>query len=443
MSDLNVEKKQLGVWTLTSLVVGNMVGSGIFLLPTDLAKIGSISLIYWIATVVGAVLLALVLSRLSQIVPQNGGPFAYARQGLGGFIGFQTVYNYWVAIWVGNLGLIIAFLSYLAMLWPVFAQPLVGIITGVVVIWLLTFVNISGVRNAGILQLVTVVLKLIPIVLLIGFGLWYFDIANIKAIFNVANDTQNSVSSAASLPLWAFIGVESATIPYSSVKNPHRDIPLATLMGTVIAAIIYILSTTVVLGMLPHSVLINNASPFVAVAEMIFGSWGKWFMIVGALISCFGCINGWTMLQGQVAMAAADNNLFPGVFGVKNKRGTPALGLTITAVLESAVLLLMLDKDISEEFRMITFMASLAALIPYLYSSLAALILLKRQATVISFKDKIFFLLASLAAIYSFWTITISGEKAIFYGSILLFSSALLYGWGYGNRKGVEEDDSC
>lgn len=440
MADFNTEKKPLGIWTLTALVVGNMIGSGIFLLPTDLAKLGSASFLAWGVTALGAFFLALVLSRLSQLVQQNGGPFAYAKQGLGGFVGFQTVYNHWIAIWVGNLGLAIAFVSYLAMIWPIFAQPMIEIAMGIIIIWMLTLVNVYGVKSAGILQLVTVIFKLIPIVLLIIFGLWYFDLTHIKLALTFSDQSPHSLSAAASLTLWAFIGVESATIPYSSVENPKRNIPLATLLGTVIAAVTYILSTTVVMGILPEAALANGASSFVVAAEMVFGSWGKWLMVAGAIISCFGCINGWTMLQGQVAMAAADNNLFPGIFGVRNKYNVPALGLVITAVLESIILLLTLDKDMNAQFQLITLMASLAALIPYLYSSLAALIILKRQDHIILFKDKVLFLIASLAAVYSFWMIAISGTKVIFYGSILVFTSALLYGWGYGDS--TEENNS-
>lgn len=435
MTDFNTVKKPLGFWMLTSLVVGNMIGSGIFLLPTDLARLGSSSFIAWGVTALGAFFMALILSRLSQLVPQNGGPYTYARRGLGRFIGFQTVYNHWVAIWVGNLGLAIAFVSYLAMIWPLFSQDLIGIITAVIIIWMLTFVNIAGVRAVGMLQLVTVICKLIPIILLIVFGLWYFDIANIKQIVNATAQPTHGLSSAASLTLWAFIGVESATIPYSSVKNPQRNIPLATILGLLIAATVYIVSTTIVMGILPSAAFATGTSSFIVAAEMVFGSWGKWLMIAGALISCFGCINGWTMLQGQVAMAAADNNLFPSIFGIKNKKNVPALGLIITAILESIILFLTLDEDMQSKFELITLMASLAALIPYLYSSLAALIIFKRQTSV---KDKLLFLVSSLAAVYAFWMITISGTKVIFYGSILVFTSALLYGWGYSD-DGDEE----
>jgi len=439
MTNFNDAKKPLGIWTLTALVLGNMVGSGIFLLPSDLAKLGGASLLAWIITSLGALLLAMVLSRLSQLVRQNGGPFAYARNGLGNFIAFQTVYSHWVAIWVGNLGLVIAFVGYLAMTWSIFSNPIVSVVAGIAVIWILTLVNVSGVRPAGILQLVTVILKLTPIALLLIFGLWYFDVPHIERLFDFSSQMRSGISSAASLTLWAFIGVESAVIPYSYVKNPHRNIPLATLIGTVLAALVYILSTTIVIGIVPAAALQSGASAFVVAAQMVFGSWGKWFMLGGALVSCFGCINGWTLLQGQVAMAGAENNLFPVVFGIRNKKGVPAKGLIITAVLESVILLLTLNKDMSSKFQLVVLMASLAALLPYLYSSLAALVILKRQTGLVHVKDKILFVMASLLTIYSFWMMSLCGTTVAFYGAIFILTSALIYCWFYSDADNDSE----
>lgn len=442
MSDLTTERKPLGFWKLTALVVGNMVGSGIFILPDDLARIGASSFIAWGVTVIGAFLLALVFSRLSQLVPQHGGPYAYTRQGLGNFIGFQTVYNHWIAIWVGNIALAIALIGYLAMFFPILAHQVYGIVVAVLIIWLITFVNTKGVQRAGTIQLVMTILKLLPFVVLMAVGFWYFNPAYIREYFQTTSLSQTHITAAASLTLWAFIGVESATVPYKFVENPQRNIPLATLVGTAIAAIFYITSSTMLMGLLSPQMLGASESPFVTAAEVLFGGWGKWMMIGGAVISCIGCMNGWMLVQGQVTLAAAEDKLFPAIFRVKNKHGVPSLGLIITAVLQSIILLATLDKNIREQFELIILMASLAALIPYLYSSLAAFIILKRQpGGIVKLTDKALFLFATLAAVYAFWSIIVSGEKVVFYGSILVFASALLYGWGYGERGEKEEDE--
>jgi len=436
------ESKPLGFWKLTALVVGNMIGSGIFLLPSDLAKLGVANIFSWGITTIGALFLAIVISRLSQKIRMNGGPYAYVRHSLGSFIGFQTVYNYWVAIWVGNLGLVIALVGYLTMFFPILQAPLNAAITGIVAIWLLTAVNLTGIRAVGTLQLITTILKLIPIVALTAACCWYFNPVYFTDLFDMSEYVHSDITAAARLTLWAFIGVESATVPYDFVKNPQRNIPLATIIGTVISAAVYILSSIIIMSSLSSETLaISNISPFIIAAKMIFGDWGQWIMVAGAIVSCCGCINGWMMLQGQITLAAAEDSLFPHLFGLKNKYNVPAMGLIVTAVLQSTILLVILEKDIQEEFKLIMLMASLASLIPYLYASIAALVIFKSHETgVRCCLNKMLLLIASIAAIYAFWAITIAGERVILYGSILMFTSALLYGWGYGERALAENN---
>jgi basic amino acid/polyamine antiporter, APA family len=439
-----VVDKPLGFWKLTSLVLGNMIGSGIFLLPADLSKFGMGSLIAWGVTALGAFFLAILFSRLSLLVREGGGPYVYAKRGLGGFVGFQTVYNHWIAIWVGNLGLVLAMVAYLAMFFPVLMiTPFYGVMVAIGVIWLLTFVNISGVSSAGTLQVFTTAVKIIPILILIFAGIGYFHPEYIRAhmdtlhlgLGNIGTNYVN-IASASSLTLWAFIGAESAVVPYEHVKNPKRNIPLATLLGTGLAAIIYIASSTVVMGMLSPQALVTSPAPFIAAAEMMFGEWGKLIMAIGAVISCFGCINGWILVQGQVTMAAAKNNLFPRMFGLKNKAGAPVLGLVVTAVLQTIILLVTLDQETKRQLQMLMLMASLAALVPYLYTTFATFTIVKRSAGgATSFFDKFILLIASLASIYVFWSMLIAGREVIYYGSILVFTSALLYGWGYGGSS--------
>ncbi len=423
----NKKPKKLGLWMLTSLVAGNMIGSGIFLLPSNLASIGSISLISWALTSIGAFFLAIVFSKMSLLIPKTGGPYAYAQAGFGDFIGFQTAYNYWIAIWVGNAAIVIAMIGYLAVFWPVLHQPITACIMAIIVIWILTVVNILGVRSAGFMALITTILKLIPILLIGILGWWYFHPEYLTASFNVSHQSNfSAVSYAATLTLWAFIGVESATVPAGDVENPRRNIPLATLLGTVIAAIAYIASSAAIMGMIPAHELAISTSPFAAAANIIFGKWGEWIIAAGAVISCFGCLSGWVLLQGQVPMAAADDKLFPQIFAKRNKAGVPAWGLIITAILISAFLLFTISPDLVKQFELIILIAALTSLIPYLYTAIAAIITINRQHT-ISKKDIGQIIVAMGAGAYSFWAIFGAGKDIIFYGSILVFFSIPLY----------------
>lgn len=417
--------KKLGLWMLTALVAGNMIGAGIFLLPADLASIGSISILSWCATAVGAFLLATVFSKMSRMIPKPGGPYAYAKAGFGTFIGFQTAYNYWIAVWIGNAAIAIAMIGYLAVFWPILKYPAISCLFAIITVWILTFINIFGVRTAGITQLVTTILKLIPIGLIAIFGWWYFHPGFLTHNFNISHHSNfTAFSNAAALTLWSFIGVESATIPAAATKNPARNIPLATFLGTLIAAVVYISSCTVIMGMIPAPILAQSTFPFAAAANIIFGHWGEWIIAIGAAVSCFGALNGWILLQGQVPMAAADDNLFPKIFAKRNKANVPAWGLIITSILMSILLLLTSSPDLVHEFKILILMAILATVIPYLYTTVAEIIVIKRQKTT---KNKLHTVLAILASIYAFWIIFSSGMEIIFYGSIIFFISIPLY----------------
>ena len=426
------QSKKLGIWTLTALVTGNMIGSGIFLLPSTLASLGTISLYSWLFSTAGALLLALMFAKLSMQLPKTGGPYAYTKAGLGNFLGFQTAYSYWIALWVGNAAIVLAGVGYASVFWPTLANPKVACLAAIIIIWLFTFINILGVQTAGIVQLVTTVLKLIPI-LLIGILGWFFIHPQyFHQFYNTSTPHQSDffvISAGATLTFWSFIGLESATVPADSVNNPTRTIPIATILGTLIAGLAYILSSSAIILMIPATVLQHSNAPFSAAGEIIFGHFiGKYLITIGALVSCLGCLNGWVLLQGQVAMAAADDQLFPKLFAHRNKRGVPAIGLIITAGLITALLLLTISPSLVKQFQIIILLAVLATLIPYLYTAMADITLLQTEKSKkISFLIKLF--IAILAAVYSCWAILGSGKDTLYYGCLLLLSSVPIYAW--------------
>ncbi len=418
-------KKQLGLASLTALVTGDMIGSGVFLLPSEMARLGSLSLISWVFTALGTMFLAFVFSRMSSLVTKTGGPYAYAREGLGNVVGFQTAYCYWIAIWVGNAAIALAACGYLSVFFPILSQPIYACLASIAFVWLFTLVNLGGIHGAGIVQLVTTVLKLIPIFFIGIVGWFYFKPDLIVSSANVSGaSSYDLITHGATLTLWAFIGVESATVPSGSVKNPTRNIPLATIMGTAIAAIAYIASSTVIMGMIPNEALQTSLSPFADAAQIIFGTWGKWLIAIGAIVSCLGALNGWILLQGQVPMAAADDNLFLRIFSRRNRNGVPAHGLIITSVLISVLLFLTLSPDLVKQFKVIILMATLANLIPYLYTPVSEIILLRKVGWLGS---KVSVFVAIAAILYSFWAIMGAGTDILSYGSLLILSSVPLY----------------
>jgi len=425
------QSKPLGLWMLTALVAGNMIGSGIFLLPSTLAKLGSISLLSWCLTAFGAFCLAIVFAKMSTIVQKSGGPYAFAAAGFGKFIGFQTAYNYWIAVWVGNAAIAIAMIGYLIVFFPILNNALIGCLFAIIIVWGLTLVNILGLEVAGIVQLILTVLKFIPIFLIITFGWIYIHPSFLMHNFNVTPFSNLKVfSNAIPLTLWAFIGVESATIPAKSVTNPKRNIPLATLLGTSIAAITYITSATIIMGIIPMPLLALSTSPFAAAANVIFGPWGGWLIAVGAILSCFGCLHGWILIQAQIPMAAADDGLFPKIFARRNKAGVPIWGMIITSICVTLLLFMTSSPNLNQEFQITISIAVIASLIAYFYTAIADLVVLKRQSNLgHKHSYKTHAIIAIIAAIYIFWAIAGTTKDIVFYELLLLLSSIPLYAW--------------
>lgn len=423
----NNEEKKLGVVALTALVTGNMIGSGIFLLPSTMARLGSLSLVSWIFTTIGSLFLAFVFSRMSTMIPKTGGPYAYAHAGLGNVLGFQTAYCYWINAWVGNAAIALAGMGYLSVFFPALANPLFASLVAIGFIWVFTGFNLGGVQSAGIVQIVTTILKLIPIFFIAIFGWFFFHSEYITQSLNVTTPQISSfdlITQGATLTLWAFIGLESATVPAGSVKNPTKTIPIATILGMSIASIAYIASSVTIMGMIPNDVLQNSVSPFADAARIIFGQWGAWIIAIGAAVSCLGCLNGWILLQGQMPMAAADDHLFLKVFAHRNKKGVPSYALIITSILITCLLLLTVSPDLVKQFKLIILIATVATLVPYLYTPVSELILFMSGGYSYS-KWSVFFAIAAM--VYSFWAIVGAGEDVLSYGALLILSSVPLY----------------
>jgi basic amino acid/polyamine antiporter, APA family len=425
----SVIPRTLGLWTLIALVAGNMIGSGIFLLPSSLAAIGTIGIVAWIMTAIGTLFLALVFIRLSELFPRTGGPYIYCHEAYGEFIGFQVAYNYWIALWVGNAAIAVTFVGYMSAFFPALtASPSLTFFMTVGVVWLITLVNIIGIKQASEVAVVTTLLKLIPLVLIAAFGLFYVKAEHLMQ-FNVSGKPAfSALTAAATLTLWSFIGFESATVPADNVINPRKNIPRATIIGTLIAAVVYIFTTTCVMGVVPIDELAKSSSPFAAAAMLMFGPWAKWLVAAAGAIACFGTLNGWIMLQGQVPLAAARDGLFPHIFTKLTRSGTPIVGLVFSSILITILLALQYGGTTVELYTRIITLAVLATLIPYIFTSVAEVLLYFQRPEL--FNGRRFgtmLMLASLAFLYTFWAVFGSGEQIIAYGMLLFLSGVPLY----------------
>ncbi len=356
----------------TMLVAGNMIGTGVFLLPANLASVGGIAVFGWIVATAGAAALGLVFAKLGELDPQEGGPYAYARDFLGPYVGFQTNYIYWFGNWIGNIAIAIAAVGYLAEFFPAISGPPASVVATAGVIWLLTFANILGPRVVGALETWTMSLALIPILAIAFLGWFWFDADTFRAGWNVSGGTStHAMLRAASIALWAFMGIESAAVSAGVIENPKRNIPLATMMGLALSAVVYVLSSTVIMGIIPNAELQTAHAPFAEAARMAIGTAGMVVVAVCAILKSVGSLGGWMLLVGQSAKAAADDGMFPAVFGRVNRHGVPGRGLTIVAVLMTVVLFATMSPTIAGQFSRIIDLAVILAVIPYIYSSVA------------------------------------------------------------------------
>lgn len=433
-------KKALGMWMLTALVLGNMIGSGMLFLPTSLAQYGTITIFSWIATAVGSMILALVFSKLCTLFPKTGGPYVYCKEGFGRFVGFQVAYNYWLYMWIGNAAISVAFTGYLSTFWPKLAtNNLFGFLVTACAVWFLSLVNMIGIRFAGSLQLILTIAKFLPLVLLSFVALFFIKGENLLLVNVSGEPTFKAFSGGAMLTLWAFLGLESASIPADEVRNPEKIIPRATLLGTGLAAIVYILSTVVIMGVIPSTALRESVAPFADLAGTIFGNWGRVAMGAIAAIACLGALNGWILLQGQVPLAAAKDGLFPQKFSQISKSRSPLFGILISSLCVTVLLILNFTKSLAEQFTFIISMATLAAIIAYLYTSIAEFVIYTKHPDKANKKGNFKSLtLCLLAFVYAFWMMMSSGQEIVFYGAILMFTGIPLYSlteWQRGRKQ--------
>lgn len=425
---MSKEPQKIGLLVSTALVVGNMIGSGIFVLPAALASYGSISLLGWIFTAAGALVLARIFSNFSKIiVNKSGGPYVYTRAGFGDFIAFLVAWGYWISCWVVNAAIAVAIVSALTIFFPILeTNSILAVVIGLAFIWFFTWVNSEGVKTSGKFQVVTTVLKIVPLLFVILFGAFFFSLDNFPA-FNTSDVNDfDAFSAVGALTLFAFLGLECATVPAANVENPEKTIPKATMLGTSISTLIYILGTVVLFGMLPIEKLSTSPAPFAEAAKIIGGDTAGYFVAGGAAIAAIGALNGWILMMGQIPMASAKDKLFPRVFKKENRNGVPVIGLIIGSLLSSVVMLMNYTDGLVDQFEFMVLLTTLCCLIPYLFTTVAyALVIIDKKLLGRSFLPV--FVLSGLGFVYAMWAIYGSGKDAVFYGFLLLLMSIPFY----------------
>jgi APA family basic amino acid/polyamine antiporter len=427
-------RRPLGFWLATALVVGNIVGSGVYLLPASLAPYGPNALLAWLATAAGALVLAVVFAALSRAFPKDGGPYVYTRAAYGERAGFVVAWGYWVSVWVGNAAIATGAVSYTSALAPWIASvPGASAAVTIAVVWLLTLVNCWGVRTAARVQAVTTVLKLLPLVAVSVAG-GFFVSREALASFAEVPLGLDRTTAAATLALWALVGFESATVPADKVQDPSRTIPRATMVGTLVSAAFCFLACSFVPLVVPAASLAASNAPFADAARAMWGEGAASAVALFAAISAYGALNGWILLQGELPFVLARDGVFPRAFARESSRRTPVFALVFTSVLVTALVVMNFQGSMAQAFRFFILLATSANLVAYLVCSLALLTLLW-QGRLGGRRGTAWLAVAgAVGAAYSLWAIAGAGREATIWGAVLLAAAFPVYAWMKGRK---------
>ena len=368
----------MGLPQATALIVGSIIGVGIFNLPGSLSAYGPITLLSMGLVTVGALALALLFAALSRRLPADGGPYAYSRAAFGNGIGFANAWSYWITAWAGNAAIVTGWVLYVEYLvtrsgtnpplakWALIVIALVGL-------WVPALINLNGVSGMASVQVVTTILKFAALAAVCVVGVFFIKTANYHP-WNVSGGTNlSAVGTGLSLGLFSYLGVECAAVAAGKVRDPNRNVPKASIFGTLACAAVYLVSLFVVFGVVPTSELATSNAPFAtAVNTMFGGSWAGYVMGVAVVISGFGALNGWTMICAEMPYAAAKDGLFPQQFARLSKRGVPAFGIIASTLLASVFTVFSyLGSAGYTVFNTLVFMSGITAAIPYGFSALA------------------------------------------------------------------------
>ncbi|MFF8605961.1 amino acid permease [Streptomyces sp. NPDC015346] len=423
--------RRFGLPVATALVMGNIIGGGIFLLPASVAPYGTISLVAFGVLTLGAIALALVFGRLARRHPLTGGPYVYAREAFGDFAGFLAAWSYWITTWVSNAALAVAAVGYLDVLVPVHGSTTATIAAALALQWLPALANLAGTRYVGAVQLVATVLKFVPLLLVAVGGLFFFDSANLGPFQADGGSPLGAISASAAILLFSYLGVESAAVSAGEVSDPRRNVGRATVLGTLGAATLYLLGTLAVFGTVAHDRLIDSGAPFSDAVNVMFGgSWGGTAVACMALVSMVGALNGWTLLSAQTPYAAARDGLFPKAFAHK-RRGVPTVGVVVTVVLASLLTVYNYTAGTQGVFEILVLVTTFTATVPYLLSTAAQIYFLLSGRTERVHRARLIrdAVLAFAAFAFSMWLVAGSGYAAVYQGVLFLFAGVLVYAW--------------
>src|SRR5210317_196811 len=420
------QHRVIGFWRGWSIAVGCAIGSGIFMMPTMLAPYGLLGFGGWLVAGAGSILVALTMARLVKRIPKTGGPYVYVNEGLGKFSGFIIAWTYWVACVSAIAGISIAFVGYLGFFLPQIANSQIhALLASLLLIWIIVFLNIRSLENSSKFQLISTLLKLLPLIFIVLLGASNFNLSNLPELNPTNLHPISLIATVTTLVMWSFIGIETATVPADNVINPHETIPKVLIASVITILILYISVSVAIAVLVPASELLNSSAPFALATSKILGVTGGTIISLGALISTLGSLNANTLTAGNLSLAAARDGFLPSKFVILTKNGTPIFTYLLTGFFVSILLILNYTKGIVNAFVFMAMLSTLSTLIAYAFCAIAEFKF--ARADKINQQRNNALLISCGTFLYAFFAIWGAGIEMIIYSLILILIGMPIY----------------
>ena len=435
----------LGLTSATGLVIGSIVGTGVFTMPAVLAGAGTMGIAVLAVIAVGAMLLAVLFGQLTKRVPNSdGGLYAYSRHEFGDFAGYLVGWCYWVQSWAGNAAIVSSWVFYVDALfgWG-HNTGMENWCIAMVGLWVPAIINLVGVRQMAWFQNVTVILKFLPLLFVGVIGWFFVTSANFGPFNATGGSLYSGIGIAAGVALFSFIGVEAAAITAKRVKDPRRNVMRASVIGTALSALLYVLVTAVVMGLVSHHTLVGTGSPFVNAFDTMFphNAWAGKFIAAVAVISGIGALNGWTLIVTETSRAIAQDDLFPRPFAWSDRKGTAWFGILVGTALPS--LLMLWSYNTKAGLTVFTYLVDLTVVtvaIPYFMSAIAQLtFLVSRRRRVQGWALARDLMVAGISVLFSMWVTFASGYQVVYQALVVILAGLILYAFLNARRERLGE----
>ena len=424
--------RKIGPVLATFVVANNMIGSGFFLLPATLAKSGGVTALAWLLGTVLAVVLGGAFARLAREYPNLQSPDDYVRPALGRDMGFLATTLYWVSSWMGNNAIAVAAFGYLVILLPIGDSPMVRLVGQVALIWLMFALNLMAPRPIARFQSFCVIFGLLPVAAVLTAGWASFDVDLYRASWNVTGESDVSVVFGSLAPIfWAFVGLETGAMVAGVVDDPDRNVPRATLGGILIAGIVYLVSSVLMMGIVPAEEMAQSSAPFALVAGKMFGLWAIPVIAAAAALKATGTLGGWMLVTGESGARAAQRGLLPGIFGRTRANGSAGWGLLIVAAAMTVLAMLTSSPTVAGQFEILIEMVVMLVVMAYIAAGLSLLLGTRERPP--SARDRLF----GMGALIACGLLVFSSPVQILIGAVVvvLLAWAAWRGFGRGNRR--------